>query len=62
MKELVDRIRKMHKETMEKKYRKCYEQHNGKDNVCKGICGGTEATDFLDEGCIDCPYLKVILR
>ena len=57
MKELVDKIRKMHKETMKKKYRGCYEEHYGRDGLCKEI--GSCETELIYQECIKCPYLKI---
>ena len=38
-------------------YRKCYETYGKKNSpTCNGRAGGTEATGYLSEDCIDCPY------
>lgn len=41
-------------------YDKCYSSMEYKwiavNGSCCGVFGGTEATDYLSESCIDCPY------
>ena len=58
---LLNKIKEEYRKCMEEKYRKCFEKH-GEDDVCNGVIGGSLATDFLNEDCIDCPYLKLIIR
>ena len=58
---LLLKLREKHRKTLEERYRKCFDEH-GKNDVCHGMIGGTSMTDFLDEGCIDCPYLELIVR
>lgn len=58
---LLNKIREEHRKRMEEKYLKCFKEH-GEGDICNGIIGGSLATDFLNEGCIDCPYLKLIIR
>lgn len=40
----------------------CYEQElergNAKDGKCGGVVGGTRATGYLSESCIDCKYFS----
>ena len=39
----------------------CYDnmalQGKASDGKCKGVAGGTWATGFLSESCVDCPYM-----
>lgn len=38
-------------------YCKCYEKYGNKDKpTCNGKAGGTAATGYLSEDCIECPY------
>lgn len=44
------------------KFKKCYDQYGSRDNICYGIVGGTKATNYLSEMCIDCPYFVMPLE
>jgi len=62
--DLREKLRKRHDECMKRKYADCLHQHghkDGEDCYCFGVMGGSSFTDFLDEGCIKCPYLKVLV-
>lgn len=41
-------------------YEKCYKdmEYRGVASMgcCCGVCGGTKATEYLSEHCIDCPH------
>ena len=43
------------------RYARCYhnmEDHGyAADEHCEGLFGGTEATDYVREDCLSCPYL-----
>lgn len=43
-------------------YKDCYNTYGTKDNICHGVVGGTKATNYLSEMCIDCPYFVMILE
>lgn len=59
-KERIEKIRDRLDEIRKRKYANCFQAHRkGKNDYCFGIIGGTASTDYLDEGCIDCPYLKI---
>lgn len=42
-------------------YDKCYSEMEDAGNAvfgcCKGLTGGTRHTGYLQESCVDCPYL-----
>ena len=42
-------------------YDKCYSEMENAEiavfNCCRGLTGGTRHTDYLQENCVDCPYL-----
>lgn len=42
-------------------YDKCYSEMENAGiaafNCCSGLTGGTRHTDYLQENCVDCPYL-----
>lgn len=42
-------------------YDKCYSEMEDTGiaafNCCYGLTGGTQHTDYLQENCVDCPYL-----
>ena len=42
-------------------YDKCYSEREYEGyaamGCCKGLVGGTSATDYLSESCVECPYL-----
>lgn len=42
-------------------YDKCYSEMENAGiaafNCCCGLTGGTRRTDYLQENCVDCPYL-----
>lgn len=45
-------------------YDKCYSKMEN-DGIavfgcCRGLTGGTRHTDYLQENCVDCPYLVLL--
>lgn len=58
IKELIDKI------FINMDYSKCYTRmENIGDAVfgcCGGLSGGTKNTEFLQESCINCPYLTLL--
>lgn len=42
-------------------YKDCYEVYGNNNEQCHGTVGGTKATNYLSEMCIDCPYFVMIL-
>ena len=42
-------------------YDKCYSEMENAGiavfSCCRGLTGGTRYTDYLQENCVDCPYL-----
>ena len=62
-KERIEKIRNHLDEIRKRKYADCFQVHQkGEEDYCSGIIGGTAATEYLDEGCINCPYLKIPIR
>lgn len=45
-------------------YDKCYSEREYEGyaamNCCKGLTGGTNATNYLSETCVGCPYLVLV--
>lgn len=45
-------------------YDKCYSEMENAGiaafNCCRGLTGGTQHTDYLQENCVDCPYLVLL--
>ena len=59
LKMIMDRL----EEAKKIKYYECFQAHQKDDKgYCYGLAGGTASTDFLNEVCIDCPYLMILLR
>lgn len=54
---IIDKISKK----VNDKYSICYTQRQNEGHAafgnCSGVVGGTSATEYLSESCIDCPYL-----
>ena len=44
-------------------YHNCYRERAEagivSDGICGGVCGGSRATNYLSEMCIDCPYFNI---
>lgn len=54
LKKIISKIKLLKR----KWYFSCYkDMRSAKNGKCPGLAGGTKATEYLSESCIDCPYL-----